>query len=371
MTYVTSSSGAAQPRFLLRLGKVLIVMALLIWVTATVLLNIYARSTIEKQISMTLGQPVTVGGIHAGWNFLRPTVALSNVFIGAEQKTGVEIGGLEGGIYLQRPKTGDDSTDRLYYAAVSGLKVSGKDWGDYEAQVKVPSGTKAVIPELKGKLGDAKLKGKLSVDVKSGWSADIDVENLDYSVIAAGVKGGDSHVDLSLTGITTPTEEIVRSVAGRVTLIGGKGSLEGNTLNLWAGSLLTAFLPGQSRDTHLNCAVADFDVKHGVAQARTVIIDTDKATITGTGKVDFVRGRIDMRFSPRPKGAALLNLATPVIVSGPFEHITTRPEAVGVAEKFGGFVLTAIAPPVALLPLLTGMRAGNPCQQFLDRKTRP
>ncbi|MEZ0226023.1 MAG: AsmA-like C-terminal region-containing protein [Alphaproteobacteria bacterium] len=346
--------------------------AAIVWLLMTLGLNYAAKGKLEETMTRSFDTKSTVSAMHMGWNFIRPTVAAMGITVGADEKEPVaRVGNFEVGMYLVDPAPGPEGTQPMYYVALDRLNIHGRDYGSYEAKIREPKKRHTFIQELKGQMGKATLSGTAYDDNKCNWKADLTAEKVDYSLFAKGVKGGEARVTLKMEGNHQGRDNLTRTLNGRITLIGGAGELEGNTLNVWAGNLLTSFLPGQSKDTHLNCAVADFDVKDGVAEARTVIIDTDKATITGKGTVDLVKGRVDMRFEPRTKGLASISLATPMVVSGPFDQVTTHPDAEGVATKFGGLVLSAIAPPAALIPLLTGKSTGNACADYLGKKDPP
>lgn len=348
--------------------KTLLVLAFLAWLGITLLLNYYVKDEAEASLTQSIKEKVVFGGMRAGWSLLRPTIVMTRIAVGDDPANlTAEAGLVEVGLYISGLKL--DTREATYYAAVRDLKVAGKLYGSYAAKFQQPDGRHYLIPEVTGEYRGAKLKGNLS-GADNEWKADLGVDNIDYSLLAPGVTGGKARMTLHLTLVDTTAGGAIRSLAGRATLVGGKGKLEGNTLNLWAGSLLTSFLPGQDKDTHLNCAVADFDVKNGVAHSRTVIIDTDKATITGDGTVDLVKGRVDMRFSPQTKGMAAMSFGSPVIVSGPFDNITTHPEVAGLVEKAGGLILGAVASPVALLPFLH-LGSSNPCEKYLEEKTPP
>ena len=358
-------------RLLWGVVKGLVLVFIVTWLMATIAFNFFLKGALEQQLSDRLGKKVTFAAMRAGWNLARPTLAVMDAKVWNDAKTyEAKVGTLEFGFFLDGSKVDDNMKDILFYAGVDGLELGGKPFGDYHVKMRADTahGNDDIsIEELNGEYRGAKIKGTGS-DHKNHLTANISAENVDYSLLAEGVKGGKAHVklDVTTTGVENPSPEIIKNLNGHATLIGGAGSLEGNALNVWAGSLLTAFLPGQSKDTHLNCAVAEFDIKNGVAHSKTGIIDTDKATITGTGTVDLVRQRMDMRFTPRTKGLAVLSLATPVIVSGPFGNITTHPDATGVAEKMGGFLLSTVVAPAALLPFLHSNGNSNPCQKFLE-----
>lgn len=358
-------------RFAWALVRFVAVILFIAWAVASVAINHYGKETAEQRLSAALGQKVTIGHLRAGWNMVRPTVAAVDVRLGPDEKSPVaEASSVEGGIYLKSLINRVPLEEAKFHAAISGLKAGGKPYGDYEAEVTRPRGMHVMLSDIKGEYKGASLTGEASEDDKYRFKADLAAKDLDYSTFAEGVKGGKARLTLHLTGMDQTQREVTTRLAGRATLVGGEGKVEGRALNLWAGSLLTAFLPGQDKDTHLNCAVADFDIVNGVAHSKTILIDTDKATITGKGTVDLVRQRVDLRFVPETKGMAVLSLATPLVVSGPFNDITTHPDATGVAEKVGGVLLGTIAAPAALLPFLHAHADANPCQKYLEQKSK-
>jgi uncharacterized protein involved in outer membrane biogenesis len=352
------------------LGKFFLLVGIFLfiaWAGVSIALNNRIKDRLEAGLSKQMGQPVTIGHLRAGWDPLHPAVAALDVKLGEEKRPVGEASKVELGIFLKNIHPHMDIVHEPLYAAASGIRIGGKPYGDYEAELALPQGMHFTVSKIKGDFRGAKVTGEASEDLKYRWKADLQADNLDYSVLSEDVKGGKARVSLRLSGIDESQRDIIRHLSGRATLVGGEGKLEGRALNFWAGSLLTAFLPGNG-DTHLNCTVADFHILNGIARSRTVIIDTNKATITGKGTVDLIRQRVDMVFTPRTKGlGAVVSLATPVVVSGNFSDITTHPQAEGMAKKMGGFLLDAIAPPMALLPLLTS-EEGNPCEKFLEHK---
>jgi uncharacterized protein involved in outer membrane biogenesis len=343
-----------------------LVIILIVWAAGSVALNHYIKDEAEASLSRDAGQKVTIGHLRVGLDPTKPGIAAIDVKIGDDPKAPVaEAEKVEGAVLLQELRQHLDHTQEHFLGSITGLKLDGKPSGDYEAVFTQPKDMRVAMSNLKGEFRGAKVTGEASDALDHRWKADLNLENLDYGVLAEGVKGGKAHLKLRLAGVDEPQRAIIGSLSGRATLVGGEGRLEGRALNLWAGSLLTAFLPG-SKDTHINCTVADFDMKDGVAVSRTVIIDTDKATITGKGNVDFVHQRVNMRFTPRTKGlGAVVSLATPMVVSGPFGDISSHPDPTGMAEKMGGFLLSAVTPAAALLPLLHSSE-GNPCEKFLE-----
>ena len=75
--------------------------------------------------------------------------------------------------------------------------------------------------------------------------------------------------------------------------------------------------------------------------------------ITGEGSVDFRDERYDALLRAKSKQMSLLALRGPIVVQGTFKQPVVRPAIGPVAARVGAAIgLGAIAPPLALLPLI-------------------
>ena len=150
-------------------------------------------------------------------------------------------------------------------------------------------------------------------------------EQLNYGQLLAQaqvtelVKG---HVDatLDLSGTGNTRREFLSSANGRVILVGGPGELGSRDLDLWAASLVRTMLSEEWKKqdvTRLNCVVARIDVQDGVARTDSILIDTERITIAGSGTLDLDNEELDLLLKPNPKDATLVSLASPARVTGP------------------------------------------------------
>ncbi|MEZ0262926.1 MAG: hypothetical protein ACAH80_18110 [Alphaproteobacteria bacterium] len=155
------------------------------------------------------------------------------------------------------------------------------------------------------------------------------VIKLDYGLLYPGASGGGVTGNLILKAKGDQTT-ILRNLNGTLKLKGGKGKVPGRALGLWSGSVLAALLPN---DAVVNCAVAEFDVKNGVATATRIGVDTENLNITGTGTIDFNNLYMSMVFTPQPKTAGTVNTAVPLEVSGVFGEVTATPVGSPVAPN--------------------------------------
>lgn len=161
---------------------------------------------------------------------------------------------------------------------------------------------------------------------------------------------GDAALDLTASGVSV--RDMMASLGGSAWIVANQGRLSNDDWELIAEDLTTKFLPfieDSDRGT-LNCAVARWTLKRGVADTRILMIDSDRVTIAGEGTIDLARERLDMRLVPNPKDASLISLATPILLTGALRDPQIAPDPLAVAKGIGSVVGgAAIAGPFALL----------------------
>jgi uncharacterized protein involved in outer membrane biogenesis len=116
--------------------------------------------------------------------------------------------------------------------------------------------------------------------------------------------------------------------------------------------------------SRLDCVIARFDVRDGVAESQTLLVDTPEAIVTGTGSIDFTRETIDLRMQPRAKHRSLVGLATPFTIRGDLAAPAVSVSAAGTAARMAGEVaLTPVTLLGSLVSLVSdrGRDADNPC----------
>ena len=107
------------------------------------------------------------------------------------------------------------------------------------------------------------------------------------------------------------------------------------------------------RRVRINCAVADFGVKAGVADANALILDTDVNTVVGRGTVDLGHETLDLTLVPKTKKFSPVALRGPIHVRGPFSNPQVGLDTGAVLARGGGALLLGLINPLlALLPLI-------------------
>lgn len=324
------------------------------------------KGEIERRASAFLQDEMKINGdIRLGIENFRPSLVLHDVKVGEDGKTTVMLADrLEVIIPLAVP---DGRDPWSFFAGIQDLKIDGRRLGDHDIPIRFrPDGFE--MNGIEGELDDARLTGNLSY-LSGVFHADLNIRDLDYSHVAAGIEGGEAKVDILLDGKGKDMGQVRRSLKGHVFLSGEAGELAGNALNFWAGDLLTSILRGPQKETKINCAIADFVFEDGVGKSRTIVFDTDQVTVFGKGQVDLVNERVDILFTPKPKHASFVSLATPVRVSGPFGKIRSEPETGAALKKIGGILLGAVNPAIAVMSLMDGGSGNrNPCIKAVREK---
>lgn len=361
-------------RFALKFVMGLGILAAVFWIGMSLLLNYYLKDGFEMYASGMLRMPVQIhGGIRLGKDLMKPSMVLTDIVAGLDRQSApLAVKKLELGLPWQKidPEKPENLETLSFFARVSGLQVEGKDYGSYEIPIRMLKDGNYEIKGMVGRINEATFGGEL-VRLGGLMEGKAEAEGLDYSHFMHGAKGGRLKMRTNLSAKAEDRlVDMISSLKGTLTIAGGEGVMEDNGLTFWAGDLVKSLFSPSEKETRIKCAVADFTIDDGVAVARTFIIDTEKVTIFGRGSIDFARQHIDMVITPKPRMPALLSLATPIVIEGPFNAVTTRPDPAGVAAKVGGALLGILAPQgAALLPFLqTGKGGIENCAKYIEDK---
>jgi AsmA family protein len=123
-----------------------------------------------------------------------------------------------------------------------------------------------------------------------------------------------------LTATGNSIAAMLASANGEVKALVHQGSLNSRLLDrmgMKVGSSIAARFFGDSQ-VMLNCAANDFLVEKGIMRARTVVIDTDEATIYVNGDIDLAQEKIALEIKPDSKGMRLMSPDSPLYVTGSF-----------------------------------------------------
>lgn len=154
-----------------------------------------------------------------------------------------------------------------------------------------------------------------------------------------------------LAGSGDSVAAMLASSAGRTRLFIREGTFSKEMLDLAAlnlGSVIVAKLFGDDREVRLRCAVADFRVRHGMADANRVSLNTEEAIVDMTGLIDLAEEEMSLRIKPRSLQWKFLSLRTPLHVRGTFAHPQVGIDPGPLLLRAGAAVAAAAVAPAAL-----------------------
>ena len=312
----------------------------------------FMKEGLETIATKALEEPVHINGnVYFGLSGFHPSLVVYDVTM------------KESGVKARRVAVTASLSARLL-VYLGDLSLDDTVVGDYILPVRVyPSGF--AIKDFEGEKGSADITGTVQY-IGDDFSLDAKVEDLPYREIADGAKGG-ADIDLHLEGKGAEFSKVLPRLKGRFTWVGAEGELASKMINIWTQELLKNIFTAAKETTKINCSVADFDIKNGVALANAVFVDTEQVLFSGKGSIDLVQKKVDMTVTPKPKELSLINFAMPLHIGGKMGNLHVTPVATDVAKRVGSILLSTINPAAALVPVLTqGSAEKNPCAKFLQ-----
>jgi uncharacterized protein involved in outer membrane biogenesis len=159
-----------------------------------------------------------------------------------------------------------------------------------------------------------------------------------------------------LHGVGDSIHKTAATASGTVSLAAPHGEIRqafAELLGVNVANGLGLMLTGSRQQTELRCAVADFGVKDGLMQARTLVIDTDVVRASGQGDINLGTEALDLTLKGKPKRFRILHLSTPIAVTGrlrsPHFGLTAGQSPMQLA---GSVAIGLLTPFGALLPFI-------------------
>ncbi|HEX6103590.1 MAG TPA: AsmA family protein [Alphaproteobacteria bacterium] len=188
------------------------------------------------------------------------------------------------------------------------------------------------------------------------------------------LSGGKADLDLSVTGAGESVRAIMAGLDGSTRLVMGPGKINNRFAKILLADL-GGLITGGGDSSNINCMVSEFGIAKGQATAKALVLDTNGATILGSGGIDLRSERLDLRFDPNAKQTNLANLAVPVKVGGTLANPSVVPDPGKIAENVVGTVVGAPQGIFDTLASLTGQKAAaadqNPCATAISGKAQP
>lgn len=121
------------------------------------------------------------------------------------------------------------------------------------------------------------------------------------------------------------------------------GRVDISLLDAVAGDLRRLLLPNAPRNGSeaLRCLALRLQARDGVVHAQAMLLETDIASVLGSGSVDLRQERLDLRLLPRARIGGV-GLAIPVVVDGALAQPRLRADPQGAASA-GAAILSELS----------------------------
>jgi hypothetical protein len=195
---------------------------------------------------------------------------------------------------------------------------------------------------------------------------DLDLGKLVAQFDADGAYSGSVDARLDLHSRGASPHALAANLGGEATLSAGPGTIATAHATLLTRDLIHAVrraaLRGASPEEQLNCLIAEFELREGVAETRTLALDTRDVVIVGEGSIDLGAETVQLRLLPKPHRASLLSTAATVQVTGPLRRPT-------VSTEKGSLVTSSTAALLKSVSQSTRLRQS--WRRLRDRKAEP
>jgi uncharacterized protein involved in outer membrane biogenesis len=130
---------------------------------------------------------------------------------------------------------------------------------------------------------------------------------------------------------------------------------------------------GLPKKTEVRCLVADFALRQGIMNTRTLLLDTGEANITGKGSINLRVETIDYQLKAEAKHFSIGSLPAPIDITGRLKNPNIAPDAKDLAVR-GGIAAglgALLSPLAALLPTIQlGLGKDNNCDALIRSAQR-
>jgi hypothetical protein len=227
-------------------------------------------------------------------------------------------------------------------------------------------------------IGGGELAGRFTLTPRQDGAlearGDVELRRADFSRLlgAAGVRGGGRIGGVAqVRGTGRSIAEILARGEGSMSVVMVGGTLSAFLVDLsglrFGGALLSLLgLPDRER---VECLIGDFALRRGTLTARTLLLATETAVVTGAGEVTLPEERLRLRLRTESKRFSLGTLPAPILLGGTLKDPNAAPEAGELAARAGAAAgLGVLLPPLALLPTIQlGVGEDSQCERLQAR----
>ncbi len=231
---------------------------------------------------------------------------------------------------------------------------------DAVGKIDLQDGSFTVSP-LSGSLFDGDVKGAVTIGAADTPVAvqgklharGIDVGKLLGAVANSTFAGGQGDFALDIRSQGNSVAALMANLSGKVGLLVSEGTAElraAENMTTIANLLTAQLVANGDTRVKLNCLAGDLHIENGVAKVMVLLMDTERSTVRGAGRIDLGAETLHLAFKPEPKTPAM-SLATPIVVTGTLTEPESSPEKLGALRRIAGVASLFVFPPAAVAGL--------------------
>ena len=260
--------------------------------------------------------------------------------------------------------------------AKSLLLSHARSLGELSAHVQMQDAVLSLLP-LDFAAAGGHLSANIQLDARKGeiqGSAKIQARQLMLGQLLPVLAAPNSRIggvngELNLAGHGDSVGRMLATADGHGRLVMGPGVVSRllmEKMGLHLLEILQLSIAGDQAIA-LRCGLADFDLKQGVMTPRTLLLDTDVSTVTGSGRIDLAQETLDLTLVPHSRKLSVIALRSPIHVGGRLgAPVVSLDKQRALARGAGALALGLLNPVLALLPLVeTGPGLDNECGRLL------
>lgn len=262
----------------------------------------------------------------------------------------------EGKMFSSRPLPFSflKSVDADIAVTAKSLKTHGFQIEDLKTRVVLDNGQFKLNP-MKARVDKGIVEGTVVLNARNSpasMAVDIEMTDITFSDF-----GGKVHVSTDLKGSGDSLAAIMAGLDGQFAIDIHDANLHKSVMTKFGADLFDSFNPFRqdAENTRLICAIALFDVKDGIADAKKkMAAQTTDVTWFGGGNVNLKTEAIEFGMYPVPRkglGIHLGRLANLVYVGGTLGQPIIVPDAKNMAIEYGNY---AVAVGTGGLSLVAG-----------------
>ena len=241
--------------------------------------------------------------------------------------------------------------------AAQRIQSQDTPFDDLSAHLRIDDGVVSLRPISFG-VGGGGIAANLLLDGTQDVAriqADADFRNVDFAKVLGALKyRGTGRVDgrVSLDSRGNTVADLLGAGDGKLRLTMAGGDVSALLINLagldFGNAMLSALgIPSRAQ---LRCMIADMDMKKGLVQTDTLLLDTTEANVVGTGTINMRSEELAYRVQTQPKTFNIGSVSAPINISGTFKQPKVRPDAKALGLRGGAaVVLGIIGTPLASL----------------------